>query len=96
MERRKINSMKRLVVLSLSGLLLSFCLSASAELSQADNKWLGEVQKMVSRGENKVSTPSEERVSLLKAWGKEHGYAVKVTKTDAGYKVELTKQLAKN
>ena len=90
------NSMKRVVVLSLSNLLLTFCLTASAEPSQADQRWLGEVQKMVAKGDNKVSTPSEERVSLLKAWGKEHGYSVKVTKTDAGFKIELTKQLAKN
>ena len=97
-ERNDVNEncMKRLVVLSLSGLLLSFCLTASAEPTQADQRWLGEVQKMVAKGESKVSTPSEERVKLLKTWGKEHGYSVKVIKTDAGFKVELTKQLAKN
>jgi len=88
--------MKKLVVLSLSSLVLGVCLTASAEPNQADQKWLGEVQKMVTKGESKVSTPSEERVNLLKTWDKEHGYTVKVTKTEAGYKVELVKHLAKN
>jgi hypothetical protein len=51
---------------------------------------------MVAKGKYNVSTPNEDRVKLLKAWGKEHGYVVKVTKTEAGFKVELTKELAKN
>ncbi len=86
--------MKRLVLLSLSGLLLTFAFNAVADPTAADQKWLDVVQKMVAKGERQVSTPSTDRVNLLKTWGKEHGYSVKVTKTEAGYKIEVSKQLA--
>ena len=86
--------MKRIVVLALAGVLATFCFAALAETKPTDQKWLEAVQEMVTKGQSKVSTPSEERVNLLKAWGKDHGYIVKVTKTDAGYKIEVTKELA--
>ena len=83
--------MKRLVVLALSGVLVSFCLTAvSAEPSKADQKWFEAVQKMVASGEHKLSTPNETRANLLKDWGKEKGYTVKVTKTDTGYSIEVS------
>jgi hypothetical protein len=75
-------------------LLLTFTLTAAAESKPADQKWLDAVQKMVAKGERQVSTPSTERVNLLKTWGKENGYSVKVTKTETGYRIEVTKQLA--
>ena len=86
--------MKRLVALVLSGSLITLALVASAETKPSDQKWLETVEKMVAKGEHKVSTPKEERVSLLKKWGKENGYTVKVTKTETGYKIELAKDLA--
>ncbi len=90
--------MKKLVLLTLGGL-LSVNLAVLAEpapqkANPADQKWLEVVEKLVTKGENKVSTPSEARVNLLKAWGKQNGYSVKVTKTDAGFRLEVTKLLA--
>ena len=92
--------MKKLVLLTL-GMLLSVNIAVLAEpapadqkVAPADQKWLEVVQKLVAKGENKVSTPSESRVNLLKAWGKQNGYSVKVTKIDTGFRLEVTKLLA--
>lgn len=85
--------MKLISVLLLGGL-LSFNLTALAETKPADKKWLEVVQKMVAKGERKVATPSEERMNLLKTWAKEKGYTLQVTKTQTGYSIELTKNLA--
>jgi hypothetical protein len=85
--------MKMFSVLLL-GSLLTFNLTALAETKPADQKWLEAVQKMVTKGEHRVSTPSEERANLLKSWGKEKGYSVHVTKTEGGYLIEISKNLA--
>ena len=85
--------MKKLVVLILGGMLtLNFV--ALGEPSAADQKWLGAVQKMVAKGEKTVSTPNADRVSLLKDWSAKNGYSVKVTKTETGYSLEVSKGLA--
>jgi len=86
--------MRKLVAALLGSACLTFCLAASAEPTPADQKWLEVVEKMVAKGEQTVSTPSEERVNLLKTWGTEKGYTVKVTKTDTGYRIEVSKELA--
>jgi hypothetical protein len=70
--------------------------NAMADPSAADQKWLEAVQKMVEKGQTKVSTPSQERVDLLKKWAAERGFSVDVAKTDAGYRIELTKSVARN
>jgi hypothetical protein len=70
--------------------------TALAETNPSDQKWLEVVEKKVAKGEHKVTTHSEERVNLLKAWGKENGYSVHVTKTESGYTIEITKGLASN
>jgi hypothetical protein len=85
--------MKKLVVLMLGGL-LTVNFAALGEPSAADQKWLGAVQKMVAKGEKAVSTPSADRVSLLKEWGTKNGYSVKATKTGTGYSIEVSKSLA--
>ncbi len=87
------NIMKKLVVLWL-GCVLTFGLTAVGEPNQADQKWLQAVQKMVAKGESKLSTPIEARVSLLKEWGAKNGYSVKAVKTETGYRIEVTRHLA--
>jgi hypothetical protein len=69
---------------------------ALAEPSAADQKWLAAVQKMVEKGQTKVSTPSQERVKLLQTWANQHGLSVVVTQADSNYKLEVTKTIAKN
>ena len=49
---------------------------------------------MVAKGDNKLSTPSEVRANLLKEWGNKNGYSVKATKTETGYSIEVSKNLA--
>ena len=70
--------------------------SVLAEPSVADQKWLTVAQKMVEDGQSKVSTPSEERVKLLKEWAEKQGHSLQVTKTETGFSIELHKKLAKN
>lgn len=85
--------MKKLAALLL-GCLLAFDFTAMAQAKDADQKWLEAVEKMVAKGEKKVTTPAETRVNLLKEWGSKKGYTVKVTKTETGFNIELTRQLA--
>ena len=85
--------MKKIAVLML-GCLLTFGLTALGEIKDADQKWLEAVQKMVVKGEKKVSTPNEARANLLKEWGSKNGYSVKVTKAETGYSIEVSKSLA--
>lgn len=74
----------------LLGCLLTFNFVAIAETKEADQKWLVAVEKMVTKGEKKISTPSEERANLLKQWADKKGYVVKATKTERGFSLELT------
>jgi len=85
--------MKKLAVL-LPGCSLTFNFAALGETKDADQKWLEAVQKMVAKGENKVSTPKEARANLLKEWGAKNGYSIKVTKAETGYSIEVSKSLA--
>lgn len=85
--------MKKLAVLLL-GCCLTLNFAALGGPSEADQKWLEVVQKMVAKGESRVSTPKEVRADLLKEWGNKNGYSVKVTKTEAGYTLEVLKTLA--
>lgn len=76
------------------GCLLACALTSVAEPSQSDQKWLDAVQKMVAKGDTKISTPSADRVKLLKDWAVKKGYSVEVTKVVSDFKVVLTKTLA--
>lgn len=87
--------MKKIALVMLGCLLISGA-SALAKPTAADQKWLEVVQKMVEAGKNKVSTPSQERVELVKKWAGEKGLTVTVSKIEAGYQVELSKNIAKN
>jgi hypothetical protein len=80
----------------LMGCLLVCSLTVVAESNQSDQKWLDAVQKMVAKGATEVSTPSQDRAKLLKEWAGKRGYSVEVTKTEAGFRVVVSKSLAKN
>lgn len=85
--------MKTLIALTF-GCALVLNSALAAEPSAADQKWLTVVEKKVSDGETRVSTPSVERVNLLKQWAAKKNLSVEVTKTDAGYRIELSKRVA--
>jgi hypothetical protein len=91
--RKENDIMKKFAALML-GCLLTFQFATAGQSTDADQKWLEAVQKMVANGEKGVSTPNEGRVNLLKEWGAKMGYAVKVTKTESGYSIEISKTLA--
>ena len=85
--------MKKLTLFVI-GCFLTVTLSALAEPKEADQKWLKAVEEMVVKGEKRISTPSEERVNLLKKWAGKEGYSVQVTRTEKGYSIEVSKSIA--
>lgn len=89
------NIMKKLIALSLVAL-FSATIALASPSNEADQKWLNVVEKKIVAGETTISTPSETRVNLLKEWAVQKTYSVEVVKTEAGFRVELSKQLAKN
>jgi hypothetical protein len=78
----------------LLGCVLGCALTAAAEPTPGDQKWLEAVQKMVAKGDTKVSTRSQDRVKLLKDWAAKKGFSVEVTQTEAGFRLVLSKSLA--
>jgi hypothetical protein len=80
--------MRKSLVFVFACLLTTSVLQAT-EPGPADQKWLQAVQKMVTKGETKVTTPNEERVSLVKDWAEKNGYAVKVSKTGNSFTIEF-------
>jgi uncharacterized FAD-dependent dehydrogenase len=84
--------MKKIVLLI--AVVAATCL-ANAETKDTDKKWLEAVQKMVAEGKKDVSTPNQARVDLVKEWAKKQGYSVDVSKTQVGFRIELTKPVAK-
>jgi len=88
--------MKKIALLSIGCFAAIQLVTAGPVVSEADQKWLATVGKMVSTGRTEVSTPVESRTQLLKDWAKQNGYAVVVTKKEATFRVEFSKSLAKN
>jgi len=86
--------MKRIIAIACVGM-WSISSALAGEPSQNDQKWLTAIEKKITQGDTKVSTPSEERVNLLKEWAGKNGYSATVTKSDATYRIELSKGLAK-
>ena len=80
--------MKKLPALVLCCLFTVTC--AFGEDKAADQKWLTAVEKKVTQGDRRISTTDQGRVDLLKKWGNEKGYTVKVTKTEDGYSLVVT------
>ncbi len=85
--------MKRIIAITCAGV-LTLAAAFAGEPSQADQKWLTAIEKKVAQGDTKVSTPSQERVNLLKDWAGKNGYSASVTKLDGGYRIDLSKSLA--
>ena len=86
--------MKKLAALLLGCALTFGFATLAGEVKAADQKWLEAVQKMVTKGEKTVSTPNADRANLLKEWAAKNGYSVKATKTETGYSIEVSKDLA--
>jgi len=59
--------MKKTVAI-ICGCLLTASVALAAEPTEADQKWLTVVTKMVESGNTEISTPSEVRANLLKDW----------------------------
>ena len=85
--------MKKTIV-AIAGLILIACNVVLADSSAADQKWLSAVQKMVEHGQTNMSTPMEERVKLIQDWAQKNNYTVSVSKTDTGYRLEITRTIA--
>jgi len=88
--------MKKIILLVFAAMLSFNVLSQDQKISEADQKWLAVIEKMVASGRHEISTPVEARTQLLKDWAKKNGYTFQVTRTDATFHVELTKDIAKN
>ena len=61
--------MKRIIIVAL-GCLLTLNISFAGDPSSSDQKWLTAVEKMITTGRTEVSTPSKDRMDLLKDWAK--------------------------
>lgn len=85
--------MKKLLALTSACMLIASFASAG-QSSEADQKWLQVVEKKISSGQTQISTPTQERVTLLKQWAASNGYSTQVTQTTTSYRVELSKALA--
>jgi len=80
--------MKTLMAVILAGLMGATFLHAG-EASEADKKWGTVVEKMITEGAVKISTPSAERVAIAKALAQKHGRKAEVAKTDTGYRISI-------
>lgn len=87
--------MKKLSVLLLGIALLGGAAFAE-NVSEADQKWLSVVEKMVGEGKKEISTTSDARVTLVKNWAVKKGYSADVAKTEKGFTVTFGKGIAKN
>lgn len=87
--------MKKLSVLLL-GMSLLTSVALAENVSEADQKWLSVVEKMVSEGKTTVSTTTDDRVTLAKNWAMKKGYLAEVAKTDKGFKVTFSKVFAQH
>jgi hypothetical protein len=87
------HTMKKNIALVVGAMLLSN-ITAQAEPSAADKKWLEIVEKVIAKGETSIATNSEQRMAMLKDWAAKKGYAVLVGKNEVGYHVELFPKIA--
>ena len=85
--------MKKLSILCV-GLALFSGAAFAGTSTEADQKWLTVIEKMVAQGKTQISTASEERVALVKNWAAHKGYGTEVRKTDQGYQIVFSKTLA--
>ena len=85
--------MKKLFALTTACILFAG-LAFADQTNEADQKWLEVVQKKITEGQTKVSTPIAERVTLLKDWAGKNGYTIAVSQSENGYRLELAKNVA--
>ena len=85
--------MKKIILLAFTSVLSFNLFSAEQPVSDANQKWLGAVEKMVASGRHQISTPVEARTLLLKDWAKKNGYTFQLTKTESTFRVELSKNV---
>src|SRR6478736_2470009 len=85
-------TMKKLTAFTAAYILIAN-LALAGQPSEADQKWLAVVQKKIADGQTRISTPVEERVTLLKDWAGKNGYTVAVTESERGYRLALTKSV---
>jgi hypothetical protein len=81
--------MKNLIAV-VFGCMLAVSATLAAEPSAADQKWLSAVEKMVQKGERRVSTPIEARANLLQEWAGKQGYTAQVKKEANKFTVQLS------
>ena len=84
--------MKKLTAFT-SVLLLTVGMAFAGTPTEADQKWLEVAQKKAAEGQ-RVSTPSETRVELLKEWASTKGYSVEVTKTEKSFQLDVSRAYA--
>ena len=87
-------AIKTFIAVALSTVL--FASLAVAEPTEADQRWLKAVEQKVTAGDTNVTTPSQERVDLVKAWAQKNRYSVTVAKTDNGFRLTVSKNIAQN
>lgn len=92
-NKEEISTMKKLTALAAACILMTG-LAFAGQTNEADQKWLEVVQKKVTEGQTQVSTPIPERVTLLKEWAGKNGYAVAVTQSERGYRMDVSKNVA--
>ena len=61
----------------------------AAEPTEADQRWAKAVEQKITAGPTVVTTPSEVRANLAKAIAVKLGRQATVTKTTAGYSVDV-------
>lgn len=86
--------MKRITALVLSGLLFTSLALVGAP-NEADQKWLKAVEQKITAGGNNVTTPSQDRVDLLKTWAEKNGYSVTIAKVETTFRISVNKNLAR-
>jgi HAMP domain-containing protein len=91
-DEQKMKAMKTFTAFVLSTVL--FASFAVAGPTEADQRWLNAVEQKVNAGDTSVATPSQARVDLLKSWAEKNRYSVTVTKTETGFNLSLSKNIA--
>jgi hypothetical protein len=82
--------MKKLPVMLLA-LALASAAAFAVTTTEADQRWLSAVEKMVQEGKTQISTASEERLALAKNWAATQGYETQVTRIGQSYQVTFSK-----
>jgi len=74
-------------------LLIALCVVSTVvyagELSEADKKWGGAVEQMITDGATTISTPNENRAKLAKDLAVKLGRQAQIEKVGTGFKVVI-------